>query len=129
MTSEPFDEALTKGVKFIGTKGWLEISRGHFKASDDSWLPATSDDANEGSYETLVSHHVDFIDAIREGRDPIVPVETGHKTCVVCTLGNIACELKRTLKWDPLAEKFIDDVDGEASKMLHYKYRDGWSLL
>lgn len=129
MTSEPFDEQKTKGVKFIGTDGWIEVSREHFNASDDQLLPNENVTDNSGSYETKVTHHLDFVEAIREGRDPLVSVEIGHRSCTVCTLGNIACELKRTLKWNPVSETFIDDADGAASKMLHYDYRDGWSLL
>jgi predicted dehydrogenase len=128
MTSEPFDEAMTKGVKFIGKKGWIEISRGHFKASHDSLLPPASKKATSGAYETAIPHLIDFIEATREHRDPVVPVETGHRSCTVCTLGNIACELKRTIKWDPATEEFVEDEDGEATKMLHYKYRNGWQL-
>lgn len=129
MTSEPFDENKTKGVKFIGKDGWIEVSRGHYKASDDSLLPQTNAGSDAGSYETKVSHHLDFIEAVIERRDPVVTVEIGHSSCTVCTLGNIACELKRTLKWDPATETFVDDVDGEATKMLHYQYRDGWNLV
>jgi predicted dehydrogenase len=128
MTSEPFDEGKTKGVKFIGKDGWIEVSRGHFKASDDSLLPPVATGTEAGPYETKVSHQTDFISAVLERRDPVVPVEIGHSSCTVCTLGNIACELKRTLKWDPATETFVDDMDGEATKMLHYQYRDGWNL-
>nr|HPR31843.1 gfo/Idh/MocA family oxidoreductase [Prolixibacteraceae bacterium] len=129
MTSEPFDENWTKGVKFIGSNGWIEVSREHFKASDDSLLPPKSDAEEAGPYETKIPHQQNFIESVRERKDPIVPVETGHRSCTVCTLGNIACELKRTLKWDPAAECFIDDIDGAATAKLHYTYREGWSLL
>ena len=37
--------------------------------------------------------------------------------------------MKRTIKWDPATETFVDDVDGEATKRLHYQYREGWNLL
>jgi predicted dehydrogenase len=123
MTSEPFNEKLTKGVKFIGTDGWLEISREHFIASDDKFLEIPN------STPVKVAFQQDFIDAIKERRDPIVPVEIGHSSCTVCTLGNIACQLQRTIKWDPKTETFVDDKDGAATKMLHYTYRKGWSLL
>ena len=129
MTSEQFDVALTKGIKFICKYVWLEVSRGHFKASDESLLPKVAEGAAELAYETGVAHLEDFIDAVKLRRDPIVPVEIGHRTCTVCTLGNIACELKRTLKWDPVSETFVGDSDGAATKMLHYQYRDGWSLV
>ncbi len=128
MTSEPFNAQMTKGVKFIGKDGWIEVSRGHFKASDDKFLPPASLVADSGPYETKIPHQIDFIDAVKNRRDPVVPVEIGHRSCTVCTLGNIACELKRTIKWNPATETFIDDEDGEATKMLHYQYRDGWNL-
>jgi hypothetical protein len=39
MTEEPFDEAMTKGVKFIGSEGFIEVSRGHYVASDPDFMP------------------------------------------------------------------------------------------
>jgi hypothetical protein len=56
-------------------------------------------------------------------------VEIGHRSCTVCTLGNIAVDLGRTIKWDPASEKFMDDTDGAASAQLHYQYREGWKLV
>jgi len=41
---------MTKGVKFWGDKGWIEISREHFLASDESLLPPAVE-ASEGAYE------------------------------------------------------------------------------
>jgi predicted dehydrogenase len=128
MTSEPFDEAKTKGVKFIGKNGWIEVSRGYFKASDDKLLPPkTAEDS--GPYETKIPHQINFVESVKAHKDPVVPVEIGHRSATVCNLGNIACDLKRTIKWDPATETFVDDADGEATKRLSYEYREGWSLL
>ncbi len=130
MTSEPFDEKLTKGVKFWGDNGWIEVARGYFKASDPKFdPPASVTAANDGPYETRIPHQLNFIECVRSRQDPVVPVEIGHSSCTVCTLGNIACDLKRTIKWDPATETFIDDVDGEATKRLHYEYRSPWTLV
>lgn len=128
MTSEPFNEQKTKGVKFTGTKGWIEVSREHFLASEESLMPPKKEDA-DGPYETKVSHLSNFIDSVVKRVDPVVPVEIGHRSCTVCTLGNIAVDLNRTVKWNPETETFVDDVDGKATAKMHYKYRDGWSLL
>ena len=128
MTSEPFDEKKTKGVKFIGENGWIEVSRGYFKGSDpkfDSKEKVSSD----GPYETKIPHQINFIEAVRAHKDPAVTVEIGHSSCCVCTLGNIACDLKRTIKWDPKTETFIGDTDGAATKKMHYEYRKGWKLV
>jgi len=127
MTSEPFDEKKTKGVKFWGETGWIEVSRGYFKASDPKFNPEKKEAAT-GPYETRIPHQLNFIESVRSRKDPVVPVEIGHSSCTVCNLGNIACSLKRTVKWDPAKEKFIDDTDGAATKLLHYEYRKGWKL-
>lgn len=131
MTSEPFNEKKTKGVKFIGEKGWVEVSRGHYLASDESLYPPNieKEEGDEVPYETKIPHQINFIESVRMHKDPVVPVEIGHSSATVCNLGNIACDLKRTIKWDPINEKFIDDKDGAASAKLHYKYREGWKLL
>jgi predicted dehydrogenase len=128
MTSEPWDEKLTKGVKFRGENGWIEGARGYFNASDPKFIPPQSA-ATEGPYETKVPHQVNFIDAVKSRQDPVVPVEIGHSSCTVCTLGNIACELKRTVKWNPETETFVDDTDGAATKLMHYEYRAGYKLI
>jgi predicted dehydrogenase len=129
MTSEPFDEKQTKGVKFIGESGWIEVSRGYFNASDPKLFPEVKEKAADGPYETKIPHQVNFVEAVKGRKDPIVPVEIGHSSCTVCTLGNIACDLKRTIKWNPATETFVDDTDGEATKKLHYQYREGWKLM
>jgi hypothetical protein len=53
-------------------------------------------------------------------------VEVGHSTCVTCTLGNIAYDLGRPVKWDPDQESFINDQ--EAAKHIHREYRKGYEL-
>ena len=120
VTEQPYDEKETRGCKFFGSEGWIEVSRGQYNASDPSLFP----EQNEISGN--VAHYVDFIESVRRRKDPIVPVEVGHSTCVTCTLGNIAYELKRPIKWDPDKEVFIDDK--EASTHLHREYRKGYEL-
>lgn len=128
MTSEPFDEKKTKGVKFIGETGWIEVSRGYFNASDPKFVPVEKP-KNDGPYETKIPHQVNFVEAVKNRKDPIVPVEIGHSSCTVCSLGNIAVDLKRTIKWNPHTETFVDDTDGAATKKMHYEYRAGWKLI
>jgi predicted dehydrogenase len=127
MTSEAWDEKKTKGVKFWGENGWIEVARGYFNASDQKFF-AVKDEVVNGPYETKVPHQANFIESIRSRKDPVVPVEIGHSSCIVCTLGNIACNLKRTVKWNPVTETFIDDTDGAATKLMQYAYRKGWKL-
>jgi predicted dehydrogenase len=128
MTSEPWDEKMTKGVRFTGENGWIEVARGYFNASDQKFF-AGKKEKTDGPYETKIPHQVNFIESVRSRKDPAVPVEIGHSSCTVCTLGNIACELKRAIRWNPKTETFVDDTDGTATKMMQYKYRSGWTLV
>jgi predicted dehydrogenase len=128
MTSENFDEKKTKGVKYWGDKGWIEVARGYFNASDQKFF-APKKEAAAGPYETRVPHQLNFIEAVRNRVDPVVPVEIGHSSCTVCTLGNIAVEMKQTIFWDPKKEVFTGKNAAEASKLLHYNYRAGWKLV
>jgi len=128
MTSEPFDDKKTKGVKFWGEKGWIEVARGYFNASDPKFMPP-KEEKIEGPYETRIPHQLNFVESVRSRKDPVVPVEIGHSSCTVCNLGNIACALKRTVKWNPATETFIDDKDGAATKLMHYEYRKGYKLV
>lgn len=114
-----------KCVKVYGDKGWIYVERGAFECSNPEWEMKKSV-ASDVPYETKASHHEKFIEAVRTRVDPNVPVEVGHSSCTVCTLGNIAYELGRPLEWNPIVEKFVDDP--EATALLSYKYRDGYSL-
>lgn len=128
MTSEPFNEKLTKGVKFWGENGWIEVARNFFNASDPKFYAEKTKENGDGPYETKIPHQLNFVEAVRKHVDPVVPVEIGHSSCTVCTLGNIACDLKRTIKWDPKTETFVDDADGAAKNHMHYQYRAGYTL-
>lgn len=110
-----------QGVQFIGEEGWIKVSRGNFDSSDKSIKPTM-----ELPKLGYPPHYWDFIDSVIKRKDPIVPVEVGHSTCVVCTIGNIAAELGRPLDWDPATQTFPNDW--EASSKMHYNYENGYKL-
>jgi hypothetical protein len=114
-----FDEG-RQGVKFIGEKGWIKVSRGNYDSSIPE-LQLGKEPENFG----FGAHHIDFIDCIRKRKDPIVPVEIGHSTCTACTLGNIAHELGRTITWNPQTQL---STDAAVNAKLHYAYERGYKL-
>lgn len=127
VTEEPFNEQQTKGVKFWGENGWIEVSRGHYVASDDSLLPPQAE-ASEGAYETQIPHLENFVNSLKTKTDPVVPVEIGHRSCTVCTLGNIAYDLGRPIKWNPKTETFVDDPEADGNRLYNKTYSDGYTL-
>ena len=125
VTEQEFDGG-KQGVKIYGDNGWIQVCRGEFLASDPKFMPKAQQEASDMPYETKVGHYQTFINSIRSRIDPNVPVETGHTSCTVCNLGNIANELQRPVVWNPIVEKFMNDP--EATALLHYEYRPGCSL-
>jgi predicted dehydrogenase len=112
-------------VKFIGSEGWILASRGGFKAHDQNIFREKPGENDIHLYQSK-SHMGDFLNSMKTRKDPICPVEVGHRSNSVCVIHHIAMKLGRKLKWDPKAEKFIGD--DEANRMLDYPHRKGWEV-
>jgi predicted dehydrogenase len=111
-------------TRFIGSDGWLYVERGKFEASD----PALLREKPEGGIELATSpnHIGNFLDCLRSGKDPVAPVEVGHRSNTVSVLHHIAMKLGRKIKWNPATEEIIGDP--AATAMLGREYRDGFAL-
>ena len=125
VTEEEFDGE-KRGLKIYGENGWIQVVRGSLIASDPKFEMKKNKSEDDVPYEARGGHHRNFINSVRSRIDPNVPVEVGHSSCTVCNLGNIAMELGRPVKWNPIVQKFMNDP--EATKLMHYDYRPGYSL-
>jgi hypothetical protein len=67
-----------------------------------------------------------FLDSVKSRREPIEPVEHGHRTATICHLGNIAMQLNRKIRWNPETEDIIGDPDAVA--LLTKPMRGPWQL-
>jgi predicted dehydrogenase len=160
MTEQPYleDNPGAQGIKFIGTKGWIEVARGYIACSDPSLIPAeiagnrpqarqagaqrpaqqqrpaqprTDRPAPTQSglqFEISSPHMQDFIDCVRSRNKPIASIEVGCSTAVACCLGNIAHELQRPVKWNPATLTFINDPEAANHRLMHYEYRRPYTL-
>jgi predicted dehydrogenase len=124
MTHENF--GWNNAVRFIGTTGEIDIQRRKLETRPDPALKDRVIGATEKRVYFSDNHYKDFLNAIRTRKNPICDVEVGHRTASVCTLGNIAYELERPLKWDPRREKFRKDK--EATAMLGRDLADEWKV-
>lgn len=109
------------GVVFEGTEGWIFVRRGSIQASDPALL---EDPLTNPTWQAYVSgdHMQNFIECLSSGKDPICPVEVGHRSASVCHLGAIAIRLGRPLQWDPAAQRFVDD--SEANEWVARPHRE-----
>ncbi|HTE29863.1 MAG TPA: Gfo/Idh/MocA family oxidoreductase [Chryseolinea sp.] len=124
MTHENFGKM--NAIRFVGTEGQLDIQRKLLETT-----PAGLKDKIIGPDDKRVyfsdNHYKDFLKAIRARTKPICDVEVGHRTATVCNIGNIAYQLKRSLKWDPANESFVGDT--EANDLLSRPMRKEWSVI
>jgi predicted dehydrogenase len=131
--------ALPNGVKFIGDKGWIFVTRsGAVTASDPSGPqidPLQASDPkiltsvigpNEVHLLKVPEQHRNWLDAIRTGVPVSAPAEVGHRACSTCLLHWTAMKTGRRLKWDPRAERFIGD--DEANAMLSRPQRVKYAI-
>jgi predicted dehydrogenase len=118
------------GIKFEGTKGWIFVSRGDYQvtssdpskpgerakrldASDPSILTSVIGE-NEFHFTVSKEHHGNWLEAIRDNKATIAPVEEAHRACSACLLHHIAMKLNRKLYWDPKTEQFKNDAEANA---------------
>ena len=117
------------GVRYEGTEGWIFVTRGTYTASPSDPVPAGESKALEASDPKILTsvireneihlykidnQHGNWLDCIKSRKQPISPVETGHRACTVCLVNHIAMKLGRKLNWDPEKEKFINDAEADS---------------
>lgn len=114
------------GVRFEGEAGWIFVSRGRIEASD----PKLLEEPLSGNALRLYAsnnHIANFVECVRQRKQPVCTAEVGHRSATVCHIGNISLRLGgRHLEWDPVTELFRGDE--EANRMLGRPYRDPWKL-
>ncbi len=128
------------GIRFIGDEGWIFCSRGSEKATaSDPTAGPSKLKALDASKPSLISgkadvelykstnHHANWLECIKTRKEPIAPVNNGHYVFTACAVSWIAMKLKRPLKWDSKAEKFIGD--DEANAMLRRPERPGYGIF
>jgi len=70
----------------------------------------------------------DWIECIKSRNKPFCDLEIGHRTAVICNLGNMSLRLGgRTIHWDPEKEVVIGDK--EAAAMCSKPYRAPWEAV
>ncbi|MFZ9331743.1 MAG: Gfo/Idh/MocA family protein [Chitinophagaceae bacterium] len=126
---------LPNGIKFVGSEGWIFVTRGEYKASPNE--PAVPNQkaltasnpkiiesvigANEINLYKSEEHHGDWLNSMITRKQPIAPVEVGHRSCSTCLIHHIAMRLPRTLHWDYMNERFTND--DEANSLLNRPHR------
>ena len=120
-------EKFPTGVKFIGEDGWIWVTAGTVKpgevlpgsdaldASDRKMLRAGIKESELHLHHSPQDdHHLDWLTSIKTRRPSAAPAEVGHRSCSACLLAHDAMKLNRELKWDPQAERYLNDEEANA---------------
>lgn len=113
------------GVTFLGTEGWVHVTRGSIEANPESlltWKPGPNDTQLFRSED----HYENFIDAIQGRSRPAAPIDVAVRVDTLCNLQQIAIKLRRKLRWDPVKEAFVSD--DEANRLLDRPMRAPWKV-
>ncbi|MBO6005216.1 MAG: gfo/Idh/MocA family oxidoreductase, partial [Verrucomicrobia bacterium] len=125
---------------FVGEDGWVfeHIHEGTLEASNPEWLELIDENGTLGNENRELrkqfkvnlgrtgSHYANFLDCIQSGQRPFADVEIGHRSATICLLNMLSMRLGRPLKWDPVAEQIVGDV--EASELMMPEWRGDWKL-
>ena len=117
------------GIRFEGTEGWIFVtredtvvtpsdpSRGQgpkaLDASDPRILSSVIGRDEIHLYESR-EQHGNWLDCIVSRKEPVSPVEIGHRACSLCLITHISMKLGRRLYWDPENERFIKDDEANS---------------
>lgn len=128
---------LPNGIKFIGSKGWIFVTRGDYRvtASDPVEKQASSKALSASDPKIITSkigpdeihlyesddQHGNWLECIKTRKEPISPIEIGHRVCTTCLLHHITMKLGRKVYWDPIKERFKND--DQANSMLSRSQR------
>ena len=110
----------TSGVTFYGEKGTLVFDSKGWHIED-----GTLADADRAS-DSADDHLRNFVDCVRSRKRPNADIEDGHKSTLVCHLGNVAWKLGRTVRFDPKTQSCPGDP--EADFLLGREYRKPFVL-
>ncbi len=113
------------GVQFEGSEGWIWVDRSGIDASNKSVLTSVIGPSEIHLYKSG-DHHQNFLDCIRSRGETITPAAIAHRSIMIGHLGLIAMKLGRSVRWDPAAEKFLNDA--EADRFLSRPMRSPWHL-
>ncbi len=112
-------------IRFIGTEGEVHVSRGKIATIPKELVRHKFTEEDKQVYVSM-DHRKNFIESIKSRKPTICPATVGHRSGTICLLAGIAERTVKPIKWDPKAEKVIDNA--EATSMLSRERRKGYEL-
>ncbi|OHB65213.1 MAG: hypothetical protein A2Y76_06045 [Planctomycetes bacterium RBG_13_60_9] len=119
----------TPSLRFEGSDGWIGNRgwRAPLQAQPASILTSVIGPNETHLFTCPQGEQRNFLDCVKSRQDCCFPPEIGQRCFTIAHIGNIAMLLGQRLKWDPQAERFVNN--DEANRMLGRAMRSPWHLL
>lgn len=102
------DNGPAAGGEFIGDRGKIRIGNNVVTSNPVELAQVPKKDL-KFRLPAIDNHIQDWFDCIKSRQRPIADVEIGHRSAILCHLGNIARWVGRKMVWDPASEQFPGD--------------------
>lgn len=109
-------------VRFEGTEGWIEVEYSDKLTASSQLILNSVIGPGETAFKDILSDKEDFLQAIKNNRQSIEPLETAHRTISMCQLGLIAIKTGSPFTWNPETEEITGN--NAASAMLNIPIRE-----
>ena len=76
-------------------------------------------------YKTKGGHRADFVQRLRDRKEPCSPAETGGRAAILCGLYNVSYQHDAGFAWDPVANSFANGA-GDAGWLTRSTWRRGF---
>lgn len=95
----------SRSIRFFGSEGEMLLTRNEITADPGDILEEPIGD-DEIHLHRSPGHVRDWLDGIRERRQPVCDIEVGARSATVCHLGNLAYWYRTELEWNPQSWSF-----------------------
>ena len=119
------DNGPAAGGEFIGDLGKIRIGNNVVTSNPEEFVK-TPREQLAFRLPVTGSHIQNWFDCIKSREKPVADVEIGHRSAILCHLGNIVRWVGRRLQWDP--EKEVFPGDDEANRLLDRPRRRPFQL-
>ena len=120
-----FDAARGDSTTFIGSEGWVKISRSGNDAKPKSLLGSTIK-PDELHLQESHDHPGDFLNSIKSQTPTVSPVDVAVQSDFISHVCDIAVRTGEKIEWDPERETVLNG--GQAARMMDRSLRSPWHL-
>lgn len=123
--AERYGRTTSHGTAFEGADGWVHVDRSGINAHPKELLQTEFGPSDIRLTES--NNHVrNLLDCVKSRAKTVSHIDDAVQSDILCHISDIAIRLEQKLRWDPKAERFVDN--DAANRRLTRPMRSPWTL-